>query len=924
VRARDREVDHVSHVVGDGGLLGRADELRQIAVVLGNARNGRGGALAITGDPGIGKTTLLTAASADLPGMQLVSVDGYETESTMPYAAIQRLVVPLQTHLPELPERFQRALRIASGTETGPPPDRFLIGLSVLGLLGAAGQAVPVVAVVDDAHLLDPESLDALAFVGRRLEAESAAVLFAGREVPEYVNQTAGVPSMRLDGLPADAAVRLLAGSLSEPIDPAVAMQIVTATGGNPLALVDLADDLTVAQLIETSFGDEPIPVGRHLESFYLRQVRLLGDDVRLWLLVAAADSTGNVDLITAAADLLGLPGSAGDGAEAAGLVELAQTVRFRHPLVRSAAYNAAAGKDRRWVHRALATMAEKSGLTELEAWHAAKATLGTDEEVAQRLEDVADLAAERGGFASRARVLIRASSLTPPGPRKYARLVAAAEAALESGTAQLAKNLIDEIDEDVLDPVDRGRLIALGAMYSLFTAAPTVTRGSADLLQAAALFHDEDDELEQRALIRAWECALPAERLATGMTWPELGERLRDGAEVREGPAATILRALSALILLPYAEAVPAMRAALDAYDAMGPEELVKYGHSSVALTTALWDNEARHRCLERCASAARDAGSLQQLDNALWVLSLTEVMGGTPRRAVRYMEQVRELRRAIGYDAEHVVNVAVLAWSPATRDQVLGLTEMILAMGFGGVHSSALAALAVVDLADGWCEEAYAKLQPLVADPFFHVTQLAWPDFVEAAIRTGRTEEARAFADRLDERALAAETPWVRGVAARSRALVSDDATAEPHFLAAIAALEGTRAVVEHGRAHLAYGEWLRRRKRRRDARAQLVAAAEVFAGTDAEPFVQRTNRELEAVGAPTRAGSDGALPTLTPQEQTVAELAASGKTNAEIGASMFLSANTVDYHLRKVFQKLAISSRRQLADRLQQHPS
>jgi DNA-binding CsgD family transcriptional regulator len=919
VRTRDAEVDHVSHVVDDSGLLGRADELRQIAIVLGHARNGRGGSLAIAGDPGIGKTSLLTTATTSLSGLQLVSVDGYETESTMPYAAIQRLVMPLQEHVSELPERFQRALRTASGAAAGPPPDRFLIGLSVLGLLGAAGQSTPVVAVVDDAHLLDRESLDALAFVGRRLEAESAALLFAGRDVPEYTEQLVGVPALRLGGLSPDAAVRLLTRSVSEAIDPAVAIQIATATGGNPLALVDLADDLTVAQLTESSFGDEPIPVGRHLESFYVRQVRLLGDDVRLWLLVAAADSTGDVDLITAAADVLGLPGTAGDGAEAAGLVELGQTVRFRHPLVRSAAYNAAAGKDRRWVHRALATMAEKSGLSELEAWHAAKATLGTDEEVAQRLEDVADLAAERGGFASRARVLIRASSLTPQGPRKYARLVAAAEAALESGIAQLAGNLIDEIDEDALDPVYRGRLIALGAAHSLFTAAPTVTRGSADLLAAATLFHGEDDELEQRALIKAWEHALPAERLATGLTWTELGERLREGAEVREGHAATILRALSALILLPYAEAVPAMRAAIAAYDEMGADEIAAYGHSSVALATALWDDDARHRCLARCATAARDAGSLQQLDSALWVLSLTEVVGGTPRRAVRYMEQVRDLRRAIGYDAEHVVNVAVLAWSPATRDQVLGLTEMILAMGFGGVHASAVSALATVGLADGRYEEAYAHLKPLVDDPFFHVTQMTWPDFVEAAVRTGHDDEARDIADLLDGRALASGTPWVRGVAARSRALVSDDDAAEPHFRAAVAALEGGRAAVELGRAHLVYGEWLRRRKRRKDARVQLLAAAEVFADTGAEPFVQRANRELEAAGEPARSPGDGRLPTLTPQEQTVAELAALGRTNAEIGATMFLSANTIDYHLRKVFQKLGISSRRQLSDRL-----
>jgi DNA-binding CsgD family transcriptional regulator len=360
-------------------------------------------------------------------------------------------------------------------------------------------------------------------------------------------------------------------------------------------------------------------------------------------------------------------------------------------------------------------------------------------------------------------------------------------------------------------------------------------------------------------------------------------------------------------------------MRQALDAYDQMDAKTMLSYGLSSVALATALWDVDARHRCLERCATAARDAGSLQQLDSALWVLSLTEAMGGTPRRAVRYMEQVRDLRRAIGYDAEHVINVAVLAWSSASRDQVLGLTEMIHAMGFGGVHASAMSALATVDLADGHYQDAYERLKPLVDDPFFHITQLLWPDFVEAAVRSGHLDDARSFADQLDERARACGSTWARGVAARTRALVSDDGDAEHWFLAALGALDGTRSEVDLGRAHLCYGEWLRRRKRRKDARVQLLAAAELFAGTGAEPFVHRTNRELEAVGAPPRTTTDNQLPALTPQEQTVAELAAAGHTNAEIGASMFLSANTVDYHLRKVFQKLAISSRRQLADRL-----
>ena len=900
-------------------LLGRQAELGQVAALLGRARNGRGGALLLAGDPGIGKTTLLEAATSSLHGMQLVRVDGYESESTMPFAAVQRLLTPLRRHLPEVPERHRQALRVAGGEAVGPPPDRFLIGLGVLGLLAAAGARTPVVCAVDDAHLLDSESLDALAFVARRLEAESAALVFAGRDSPQIATQTAGVPTLRLVGLPTDLAVTLLMRSLPDAIDPAVAVRIATATGGNPLALVDLARDLTVKQLTESSFGDEPIPVGRHLESFYLRQVRQLGDAVQSWLLVAAADSTGNVDLISAAAHELGLPADARDGAETAGLVELGATVRFRHPLVRSAAYNAAAGKDRRRVHRALSVIADKMQLAELEAWHAAKATLGTDEDVAQRLEQVADAAAGRGGFASRARVMVQASALTPPGPRRYARLVRAAEAALAAGTAQLVKDLMDEVDDEELDPVSRGRLLALGADYAIFTGAPALTRASADMLAAAELFHGHDDALEQDALIKAWQVALPAERSATGMTWRELGVRLGAGADVRDGIAAVILRAISALILRPYREAVPVIRAAVAAYDDLPPEALLQYGHSSVALTTALWDEPARRRCLERTAAAARDAGSLQLLDTALWVLSLTEVIGGSPRQAVQYLEQVRELRRAMGYDAEHVTNVAALAWSPGGRGQAQAMADGALAMGFGGVHSTAVAALATVALAEGRFHDAYDGLKPFIDDPFLHVTPLQYPDFIEAAVHTGRRDEALVVLSQLEDRADANGSPWARGVAEHSRALLHAAGDAEGHFRAAIELLGEIQTPVELGRAHLSYGEWLRRAKRRADARTQLRRAAELFDHAGADVFTDRANRELEAAGAQPRHSAGAPLLDLTPQERTVAELAATGRTNSEIGATMFLSRNTVDYHLRKVFQKLGISSRRQLADRL-----
>ncbi|MFC7724609.1 AAA family ATPase [Nocardioides sp. GCM10028917] len=898
-------------------LLGRHAEREQVRALIGQARNGRGGALLLTGEPGIGKTTLLDATTSDPAGMRLLRVDGFEAESMIPFAGVQRLAIPLRRHLSELPESHRHALRVAAGVEQGDPPDRFLVGLGVLGLLGAAGETEPVLCVVDDAHLLDPESLDVLGLVARRLEAESVALVLAARDAAPVAAQLAGVPALRLAGLESEWATRLLSASLAEPIDPAAAAQVIAATGGNPLALVDLAGELSVRRLTEASLADEPLPIGHHLETLYLRRIRHLSADLQTWLLIAAADSTGNLDLIRAAGQFWGLPGDPVEEAESADLVELGPTITFRHPLVRSAAYNAVQGSQRRRAHRALSEAADHLGLVEVEAWHAAKATLGTDPDVADRLERVADAAGRRGGLASRARVLAQASALTPPGRTRYARLVDAADAALASGAAQLAKTYLDDVDEDALDAVTRGRLIWTRASISLFTADPALMEAGATMLSAAECLHGHDVALEQDALIKAFEYTLPAERMARGLTLSELGARLRKGADLREGTAATILRGLGAHILLPYDQAVPVMRAAVDAILGLDPARLLRYGATSVALTTALWDARARRECLERTAAAARDAGALQLLDTTLWTMSLAELSGGTPRQAHQYIEQVRELRRAIGYDAEHVINVALLAWAEAPRPQVEMIAEGAGSMGFGGVQSAGHAALAVRDLADADYEQAYRRLKPLVDDPFLQVTPLELPDFVEAACRSERSGEAWAHVRHLEALAAANGSPWTVGVAHRSRALVEEDA--EPHHRAAVDALAAGDVPIELARAHLLYGEWLRRARRRREAREQLHLALGLFERGQAPAFARRARAELTAIGDQTaQAGARDPL-DLTPQQLTVARLAATGHTNAEIGSTMFLSPNTVDYHLRNVFHKLGISSRRQLADRL-----
>lgn len=900
-------------------LLGRDDELRTVKSLVTGARNGSSGALLILGDPGIGKTALLDGATADQSGVQLIRCDGFEAEAALPYAGLQRLALPLLSDLDALPPRQRQALRVAWGNEDGPVPDRFLVGLAMLALFATAGSVRPVVCVVDDAHWLDSESLGVLAFVARRLQAEATVLLFAARDVEVSDIALAGIPSIRLSGLQALPAAQLLSKSLPDILDPFAAAQIATATGGNPLALIDLARDLSVRQLGDLSLSPDPVPVGRHLEAHYLREVRGTTRDVQLWLLLAAAASTGRTQLVDAAATRLGLAGDAGADAESAGFVVVRETIAFRHPLVRSAVYGAPPGADRRRIHAALAAEAAVLGLIDTEAWHAAEAALGVDEAVADRLERVADRAARRGGLVSQASLLARAADLTPAGRRRNERLLGAAEAAGAAGAAHLSRDLLDRIDPDDLDPVQCGRLIIARSDLAVFVADPgAVLRAPAAILAAAAEFHGVDPEREQKALLRAFEVVLASELDTQDTTLEDLGRRFDAGASVADGPYAVALRAVSAHILLPYADAVPLMRQAIDMLATLDDAELPAFGFIGFALSTALFDEVAGDLYLRQLARIARDAGSLRVLDTVLWVQSLFELDRGDPSAAGLYVEQVRELRRAIGYDAENVVNVAYMAWTGAPRDQVEAIAELTNAMGFAGVYTSALTALAIREIAEGRYQDAYVRFRPMIDAPFLQVTYHQLADYVEAAVRSDHADEARRGGEAIAVLADASGTAWIRGLDQRCRALLADINDAEQHYRAAVEWLSESHTPVDLGRAHLLYGEWLRRNRRRRDARTHLRAALDVFDRVNAPTFAERARTELAATGEKVGDRSLVAGVEMSPREATVAHLAAAGSTNAEIGASLFISTNTVDYHLRKVFAKLGVSSRRQLADR------
>lgn len=902
-------------------LVGRAEELRVLSALVSAARDGSGGSLVVRGDPGIGKTSLVRAATSQLTDVLLLSVDGVESESALPFAGVQRIGMPLAHHVEAITPRFATALRIATGYASGPPPEPFLVGLALLALVSESSTGGPVIAVVDDAHLLDPESLAALAFVARRLEAEPILLLIALRDDPPADALLAGIPELRLSGLGVPAAIALVSRSSAQPIDPVVAVRVAEETGGNPLALVDLARDLGPGRLSELSLAEGPVPIGRHLESHYLGIVHAHDPAVQSWLLVAAAASGGDPLLIERAADRLEIPADAATAAEDAGLVSVGTTIRFRHPLVRSAVYSGATAHDRRRAHTALATVALDRGLVELAAWHRAEAAFGVDDDAADRLQDVADRAGRRGGFASRARLLSRAADLTSAGPRRAARLLEAAEAAGLAGAARLALDLIERIPDEQLDEVQRGRTISVRASLAAFLADPVhVARASAEMLEAADAFAPTAPERERRALLFAFQYALPAERSIAGTTTEEIGRRIRSAiGERTDDTLGTVLSALASLILDPPDTAAPRLRAALSALQALPDDDVLDYGGLGAVLSTALWDGEAGDDFLDRLVRVARERGSLRLLDAALWIQSLLHLGRGNPEAAGRSLEQVRDVRRAMGFPAEHVVNAAQLAWSGAPSSTVLGIAEAVLALGFGGVHSSGVRAVAIQDIAAGHYRDAVERLRPLVDEPFLHVTPHELTDFVEAAERSGNGEAAVSAMARLEVVAAAVDSPWLSGVVARLRALLLADAVeAESLHLNAIELLSGTATPTDLGRAHLLYGEWLRRQRRRRDARTQLRLALDVFERVEAPVFASRARAELEKTGD--RQVAVRADPSsLTPQESAVAQLAARGRTNAEIAAALFISTSTVDYHLRKIFQKLGISSRRLLAERL-----
>ncbi|MBL7255273.1 helix-turn-helix transcriptional regulator [Paractinoplanes lichenicola] len=911
-------------------LFGRETECAALDSLLTGARSGRSASLVLRGEPGVGKTALLRYAEGRATDSLWIS--GVEPETDFPYAALHRLLIPLLGDRARLPATQLAALEVACGLADGPPPDLYLVSLAALTLLAGSrrtdGQASPRtrLCVVDDAQWLDQESLRALAFVARRLHAEGVVLLFGLRtegDGPGGPGLLAGVAVREIAGLAPEAAVALLTDVVDSVVDRARAEHIARATGGNPLALTDLGHELTAGQLGGTVALPEPAPIGSRLEAHYAARIDGCPAATRTWLLLAAAGAGTAGDGLTAAARLLGVTPADAAPAEADRLVTGSPACTFRHPLVRSAVYGGATPAARRAAHRALAATITGESEADRRAWHLAAAADGPDETTAAELETRADRAAARGGHTARATFLTRSAELTPDPGARAVRQVRAAEAALAAGAYGQALLLLDDLDESALPGAARGSALMTRSLAEVNTGTPDGQRlGAARCLAAARAFGD-DRERARRAVVQAIELARSAEHLSA-VSEPEIAAE----AARLVGPGPT---GLDELILAGYAEftthgyagGLPAVRRAVDALagPALSDEALLARLVVGVNLCTLLWDDAAKDGLLRRAEQAARRSGALHALDLVHYLGTMTWTLLGGLNEADRHDAAGLRLRAALGMTADQAQvwrhpELATWRAGPGVRESVaaaLGVFEMLC---LGGLHAWTRLSLAVLDNAESQYAAARETLLGLVELGRPHRYADALPDLTEAALRAGDRRTAKLAAADLTVVAEACGTPRALGVLERSRALLAPAAEAETPYRRAIEHLGDGLCHGDLARAHLLYGEWLRRQRRRRDAREQLATALEMFEGVRAEAFAERTRKELRALGGtvlhPVRETDETAL---TPQEAAVARLARDGGTNAEIAAHLFLSASTVDYHLRKVYRKLGVRSRRQL---------
>jgi DNA-binding CsgD family transcriptional regulator len=897
-------------------LRGRRDEREALDGLLEAVRGGQSQVLVLCGEAGVGKTALLQSAIGSASGFRIVRAVGVESEMELAFAALQQLCAPMLDRLDRLPAPQRDALGVAFGLSAGNPPDRFLVGLAVLSLLAEVADEQPLLCVVDDAQWLDRSSAQALVFVARRLLAESVALVWVTREAGDELD---GLPRLVVGGLRDGDARALLGSAVGVPLDERVRERIVAETRGNPLALLELPRGLTPGELAGGFGLPDALPLSGRIEDSFRRRFADLSAENQTLLLVAAAEPVGDPVLVWRASERLGIGVQA--AADTDGLLTISARVTFRHPLVRSAVYRAATPQDRQAVHRALADVTDPTVDPDRRAWHLAAAALGPDEEVASELERSAGRAQARGGLAAAAAFLERAAALTPEPSRRARRALAAAQAKHQAGAFDAALRLVGIAESGPLNELERAQVALLRGEIEF-----AVNRGRDApplLLSAAKRLEPLDIGLARVTYLEALSAAISAGRLGA----PDGVRRTADAAR-RAPPSLEPARApdllldgLAVVHTEGYAAGTPMLKRALRAFrgDDLSSEDGIRWLWLACRTAMDLWDDESWFVLSARQIQLARDAGALTVLPLALNLRAGIHLFAGEFAAAETLSEEAHAVSDAIANPHVPHARVFLAAWrgqEAETSRLTVAVDRDATARGEGrtigvGLYATAVLynGLARYDDALDAAREATEYTQDLA----FFMWGLV--ELIEAAARSGKPELAADGLRRLSELTRASRTDWALGVEAQSRALVSEDSVVENVFREAIERLERTRVRVALARAHLLYGEWLRRVRRRLDAREQLRTAHQLFTEFGMAAFAERARVELQATGEHQRKRTVETRDDLTAQEAQISRLASEGATNQEIAAQLFISPSTVDYHLRKAFRKLGVKSRHQL---------
>jgi DNA-binding CsgD family transcriptional regulator/tetratricopeptide (TPR) repeat protein len=903
-------------------LMGRTKEAGTLEDVLATVRDGLSGVLVLRGAAGIGKTTLLDWAAWLASDMHVARVAGVESEMDLGFAGLHQLLIPFLHGLDRLPDPQRAALQSAFGLTAGPPPDQFLVGLATLTLLTDAAASRPVLCVVDNAQWLDRASAEVLGFVARRLLADRVGMLFAVRDGGERAVVFERLPELAIGGLEEQAARELLTAAAGGPVDSRVSERILADTAGNPLGLVEFGGELTAEERSGVVPLTGPLRFGGRLEKLYLSWVHALPADAQTLLLVLAADQLGDPAKIWRAAGRLGVGSEMVELSAVERLVTGPPSLRFRHPLIRSIVYHGASTVARWRVHEALAAVSDPVRDPDRRAWHLAQASCGLDDELAGELEQSADRARGRGGWASSAAFLERSGELTSDAARRARRLLTAAEARLVAGETSAARSLLDRAAPDLPDPVMSARARRLEGGI-LFAAGESATATSV-LLEAARMIGPHDARLARDTLLEGFAAQLSSQR-AAGTT-----EFLQ---AVRSAPGVTPSQATAGDLLLDGFAAVAERRFTVgsgllrQAVGTVLDGQPVPYDTPQRFLAfrlaaSQLYDDATWRELAGQWVVRARDQGALGILVVGLGFQASSMLAEGRLTAAEAALAEARTLAEAMG-NTTYLEGLAraeleVLAWrGDQAGARSLAARQLQVTAGHGHGMRRVRKAVAVLELGLGNYQEALRQcaLTDGADEPV--LSYQSSPDvLIEVAIRCGDRAAATAALEAVAPWWQACETPWSLGLLARGQALLVGDEHAEDLYRLSIEHLRQCQVAPELARSHLLYGEWLHRQRRRRGAREQLRAACDLFETLGMRAFARRAQAELRAAGEHAAVRPVGTRDALTPQEAQIAGLAADGATNQEIAGQLFVSASTVDYHLRKVFRKLGVTRRAQLA--------